>query len=191
MTSPPLQPHTSTLAPPSLRGDHCTCSSSPDTLWRWARSRASSVRSVCTWALRRRSTSCCSSSCCSPASGWTGLWFPSRATSTCAYRQGLPIRVQTQRAWQRHSLSSLISLLGQRAFQSWVRVPNEAHAMGHPHPQDFLCFAWKWHWGPGWGRGRLTSKCWICCWASARSSSAPVSVRSRRPLSAFKRRVSS
>lgn len=37
----------------------------------------------------------------------------------------------------------------------------------------------------------MTSKCWICCWASARSSSAPVSVRSRRPLSAFKRSVSS
>lgn len=52
-------------------------------------------------------------------------------------------------------------------------------------------------WGPGPGLGRegvargWTSSSWICLWASASSSSAPVSVRSRRPFSALSRTVSS
>ena len=77
----------------------------------------------------------------------------------------------------------------------------------HPHPRAWAHSLWVLGWrsyqqllGQPVPRARVrvgswvragTSSSWICLWASASSSSAPVSVRSRWPFSALSRTVSS
>lgn len=87
------------------------------------------------------------------------------------------------RVWA-HGLWRLRTWAGRAISSSWGGSGTQARGGG----------GGVWGLGPGLGQGAArgrTSSSWICLWASTSSSSAPESVRSRRPFSALSRTVSS